>query len=36
MTVFDWTVTGAIVLLGIAMLAHIAKEAKDAHGKTRN
>lgn len=35
MTIFNWVVTIAFVLFGVAMLLHIRKEATDAHGKNR-
>ena len=35
MSLLDWVQCGAILLLAVAMLMHVSKEAKDAHGRTR-
>lgn len=35
MTGIEYIFGGAIVLIGIAVLMHIAKSPRDAHGKTR-
>lgn len=30
-----WILGGAVILIAVAFLLHIRKEAQDAHGKTR-
>jgi hypothetical protein len=35
MEFLTWVTAGAVVLMGVAFLLHIGKEAKDAHGSTR-
>lgn len=35
MTIFNWAATIAIVLIGVAVLMHIAKNPRDAHGRNR-
>lgn len=35
MELMIWTIASAVVLFGVALLLHVRKEAKDAHGKER-
>jgi len=34
-TLMDYILSAATILIGIALLMHIGKEPKDAHGKAR-
>lgn len=35
MDLLTYVIAGAVVLIGVAFLMHIRKDAKDAHGATR-
>lgn len=36
LSLVEWVLVGAFLLHAVAMLLHVRKEPKDAHGKNRN